>query len=60
MTEAGLHMEAVADIKKYTWRKVILNAILAPISARRFYRIFRQARQIFFLIDHQFKTIILL
>lgn len=33
MTDAGLHMEAVGDIKKYTWRKVILNAILAPISA---------------------------
>ncbi len=33
MTDAGLHTAAVGDIKKYTWRKAILNAILAPVSA---------------------------
>lgn len=33
MTEAHLDTEATEDIKKYTWRKTILVAALAPISA---------------------------
>lgn len=33
LTGAGLDTEAVADIRKFTFRKAILNAILAPIAA---------------------------
>ena len=33
MTDSGLHTAAVGDIKKYTWRKTILSAILSPVSA---------------------------
>lgn len=33
MSDSALDTEAVGDIRKYTWKKAILNAILAPISA---------------------------
>lgn len=33
LTAAALDTESVADIRRYTWRKTILNAILAPIAA---------------------------
>jgi 2-dehydropantoate 2-reductase len=33
MSEAGLETDAIAEIKKFTWRKTILVAALAPISA---------------------------
>ena len=33
ITAAGLETEAVADIRKFTLKKVILHAILAPVSA---------------------------
>jgi len=33
LTDAGLDMEAVSDIRKFTLKKVILHAILAPVSA---------------------------
>jgi 2-dehydropantoate 2-reductase len=33
MTDAGLDTDIVADIRKFTFRKAILNAILAPIAA---------------------------
>jgi 2-dehydropantoate 2-reductase len=33
LTEAGLETVPVPDIRKYTWKKGILNAILAPIAA---------------------------
>ncbi|MCP4152117.1 MAG: 2-dehydropantoate 2-reductase [bacterium] len=33
MTDSGLDGEATPDIGKLTWRKLILNAILAPIAA---------------------------
>ena len=31
--DAGLDSEATGDIRRYTWRKTILNAALSPISA---------------------------
>lgn len=33
MTNAKLETEFTSDIKRFTWKKTILNAILAPISA---------------------------
>lgn len=33
LTEARLDTEFSPDIKKFTWKKTILNAVLAPISA---------------------------
>jgi 2-dehydropantoate 2-reductase len=33
MTEAGLETESTMEVKKHTWRKTILVAALAPISA---------------------------
>jgi len=33
LTHAGLDTTSEADIRKYTWKKGILNAILAPVSA---------------------------
>lgn len=33
MTASALDTQAVADIKYYTWKKTILNAILAPVCA---------------------------
>jgi 2-dehydropantoate 2-reductase len=33
MTEAHLDTEFSPDIKKFTWKKTILNSVLAPISA---------------------------
>ena len=33
MSDSALDTEVTGDIRKYTWKKAILNAILAPISA---------------------------
>jgi 2-dehydropantoate 2-reductase len=33
LTNASLETEPTEDIKRYTWKKAILNAILAPLSA---------------------------
>lgn len=33
LTDASLQTEFTDDIKKFTWKKTILNAVLAPVSA---------------------------